>query len=362
MKPLNTLYKQTSTGAIQRWRISVKGNAVITEYGLLDGKQQVVTDIVKEGLNLGKSNATTPETQAQLQAKQEWDAKIKKGYVEDINLAESKKNNLAAIEPMLAFPIDKKEKHVIFPAYAQPKLDGLRCIAIIKNGKAKLFSRTQKPIDTMPHIVADLEKMYEGRDIIIDGELYSHEFKNDFNTITHIAKRDDVHDDHKKIEYHQYDRVAPGGYKDRAMDTLVDGDYCHIVKTVMVMDRDGLEDFQAECIAQGYEGCMYRNPSGPYEHKRSSYLLKVKTFQDDEFKIVGAEEGSGKLMGAIGAFVLVTAKGVGFKAKPACTLEQSVAYWKNRQSYVGKMATVKYQALTPDGIPRFPVFKAVREE
>lgn len=356
-----TLYKQTSTGKIQQWTVAVNGRSVITVYGLVDGKHQTTTDTIKTGLNLGKSNETTPEEQAEIQAQQSFDYKLKEGYVEDIKLAQEKKNTLAGVEPMLAFPIEKKEKYAVFPALAQPKLDGLRCIAVVKNGKASLFSRTQKPILTVPHIVAELESLYKDRDITIDGELYSHEFKDDFNAITHLAKRDDVHADSTKIEYHMYDVVCIGNHDGRVL-FLRPGKYLKIVRTIMVMDRQGLEDFQAECVAEGYEGAMYRNLKGGYEHKRSTNLLKVKTFKDDEFKIVGAEEGNGKLMGAIGAFVLVTASGAGFKAKPSCTLAQSQEYWKNRKSFVGRMGTVKYQDLTPDGIPRFPVFKAVREE
>jgi len=366
MRKFKTLFKQTNTGKIQTWTIQVDGNAVTIEFGLSDGKKQTTTDIVKEGTNIGRSNATTPEEQAILQAQQEYDAKLKKGYVLDITKAEEKKNNLQAIEPMLAFPIEKKEKYVVFSALAQPKLDGFRCIAIIEDGKARLFSRTQKPIDTMPHIVAELEDVFRGQSIILDGELYNHELKDNFNEIAHLAKRDDVHADSKKIEYHVYDVVAPGSYNNRmkALWTTLSGreQYIRSVETITVKCREELEDYQAKCVSLGYEGCIYRNPEGLYENKRSHNLLKVKTFQDDEFKIVGVEEGSGKLMGAVGAFILVTKNGAQFGAKPACTLAQSQEYWENRKGYIGKMGTVKFQALTPDGVPRFPVFKTVRGE
>ena len=365
MKTFSTLYKQTTIGKIQQWTVSVNGASVITDYGLTDGKKQTTTDVVKAGKNIGRANATTAESQARAQAQQNYDAKLKEGYVIDIAQAAGNKNTLQAVEPMLAHPIEKKEKYVVFPALAQPKLDGLRCIAIIKNGNVRLFSRSQKEYLTVPHIVVELETLYRNRSIILDGELYSHDLKDNFNTITHLVKRDGTHADHSKIGYHLYDIVAPGGYKDRT-ETLripgVDGRYCAVVTTVLVNSREELEIFQAECVAQGYEGCMYRNPDGEYEHKRSHNLLKVKTFQDAEFRIVGAEEGTGKLMGAIGAFVLITNKGVIFKSKPACTLEESTVYWRNRRHYIGKMGTVKFQNYTPDGAPRFPVFKCVREE
>jgi ATP-dependent DNA ligase len=356
-----TLYKQTGTGKIQEWTISVKGNAVTTVYGLSDGKKQTVTDLVKEGTNAGRSNATTPDEQALLQAQQEFDAKLKKGYVLDPRQAEAKKNNLGAVEPMLAFPIEKKEKYAVFPALAQPKLDGLRCIAIIVDGEVSLFSRTQKPILTVPHIVAELEDLYKGKTITLDGELYNHALKDDFNEITHLAKRDDVHEDSKQIQYHLYDVVGEGGWKART-SLLTTGKYIKLVKTISVGSREDLEAFQATCVEEGYEGCMYRNPEGDYENKRSPNLLKVKTFQDDEFKVVDVEEGSGRLMGAVGAFVLVTKTGQRFGAKPVGSLGLSQSFWKNRKSLIGKTGTVKFQNYTPDGIPRFPVFKAFRDE
>lgn len=362
-KKFPTLYKQTNTGKVQQWAVAVNGNAVVTVYGLVDGKHQTTTDVIRIGKNLGRSNETTPPQQAELQAQQEWDGKIKEGYVPEIEIAKKTKNTLGAIEPMLAFPIEKKEKYVVFPGIAQPKLDGLRCIAIIKDGKARLFSRTQKEYTTVPHIVEELEDVFGGEDIILDGEIYSHEFKDDFNSITHLAKRDEVHEDSKKLEYHIYDVVAPGGYRERMDkgDKLGLAEYCTWVQTVTVSSRDELEAYQAQCIAAGYEGAMYRNVEGPYEHKRSPYLLKVKNFKDEEFQVFGVEEGAGKLMGAVGAFVMQTSKKVGFKAKPMGTLAQSQAYWQDRKSLIGKWGTVKYQSLTPDGVPRFPVFKAFRD-
>lgn len=359
-----TLFKQTSGGKIQQWAIRAEGNAVITEYGLQDGKKQTVTDLIKEGKNIGRSNGTTPEEQARTQAQQEFDAKIKKGYVEDLTLAVENKNNLAAVQPMLAHPIEKKEKYAVFPGLAQPKLDGLRCIAIIVAGEVSLFSRTQKPINTVPHIVADLERCYAGKDIILDGELYNHALKDDFNEIIHLAKRDDVHADATKIQYHVYDVVGAGNWLTRTngFKEIKDSQYIVQVETVQVLGREELDAYQAECIGRGYEGAMYRNADSQYENKRSASLLKVKTFVDDEFKIIGAVEGKGKLMGAIGVFVLITKDGVEVEATPACTFAQKVAYWKNKESYYGKMGTVKFQGYTPDGSLRFPVFKAVRED
>lgn len=361
---MKSLYKQTSTGKIQQWTISVKGNEVTTVYGLTDGKKQETTDIVSEGKNLGRSNATTPETQARAQAEQLYEAKLKEGYVTDKNLAATTKNTLGAIEPMLAHPIEKKEQYAVFPGLAQPKLDGARCIAIIDNGEVRLFSRTQKQWLTMPHIVEELGRLFVRETITLDGELYNHEYKDDFNRIMSIIKRDDLHPEHKLVQYHIYDVAGPGTFVERTkvLDTfLPDAKYCKEVATVSINSREDLDEYQSVCVENGYEGCIYRNPEGLYENKRSKYLLKVKTFQDAEFEIVDMEEGKGKLMGHVGAFFLKLPGGSTFKASPIGSHELLQEYWNNRKECIGKVATIKFQNYTPDGKPRFPKLKCIRD-
>lgn len=359
-----TLYKQTNTGKIQQWEVQVRGTKVVTTYGQVGGKLQTAVDVLKEGKNLGRSNATTPETQAQAQAEQLHEAKLKEGYVLDKSLAASTKNTLEAIEPMLAHPIEKKEKYAVFPALAQPKLDGARCLAIIENGTVRLFSRTQKEWSTMPHIVEELGHLFAGETITLDGELYNHDYKDDFNKIMSIIKRDDIHPDHKLVQYHVYDVAGPGTYavRTKILDlTLPDAKYCKEVQTVSVRSREELEEYQATCVENGFEGCMYRNPSGLYENKRSSSLLKVKTFQDAEFEIVDMEEGKGKLMGHVGAFFLKLSEDKRFKASPIGSLELMAEYWQNRKECIGKKATIKFQNYTPEGVPRFPKLKCIRD-
>ena len=112
---LPTLYKKTSGGAIEQWRIWVEEVEqfidhselvydIVTEYGHVGGKLQQARETVTEGKNLGKKNATTAQQQALSQAKSEWEVKVsRKGYVEDIEKAEAGENSGAGgIRPMLA--------------------------------------------------------------------------------------------------------------------------------------------------------------------------------------------------------------------------------------------------------------------
>lgn len=371
MTTLPMMFKQNNKGTLQVWQVSYEGNVIKTLYGQHGGKMQLTEDVIKKGKNIGRVNETTPEEQAALKAQQMYAKKVKEGYTTDMKLALEKKNVLEAIEPMLAFPIEKKEKYVEFPAVAQPKLDGMRCIAIIdEQGRCSLFSRTQKPINTLPHIVQQLEesfKSYQHLPIILDGELYNHELKEDFNKIISLIKRDEPHPEAEAlIEYHIYDVVAEKPYLERVAHLkygkLNKTKSLYLVPSWTVESREDLENAFHGFLEAGYEGAMYRNLNTPYEFKRSPGLLKVKVMQDDEFEIIGVLEGNGKLAGHAGSFICQTAEGKVFKAKLKGEIAALKEYFENFDAYKGKLLTVQYQGITPDGVPRFPVGLRIRVE
>lgn len=402
-----TLFKQTTTGKIQQWKVKVFGNGVISEFGQTDGKLQETRDVIKSGKNLGKSNETTPEEQAKLKAQQLFDKKVKEGYVQDMTLAQANKNNLEGVEPMLAFDADKKEKYLTFPAYAQPKLDGFRCITVVENGKATMYTRTQKVINTLPHIVQEIENIFGNTDIILDGELYNHELKDEFEKIQSYIKRDELHPDREIIQYHLYDVVV--GNKDHhqrfsiirnALESLIHPPISlKLVETTKVCEQNDIDMLFKYWLGEGYEGAMYRSLRMPYENKRSAGLLKIKVFEDHEFEIVGVNEGTGKDMGSASTFTVKNhlekvedkskdrymANGYReeFKAniirkrkagisKPqkesdyAETKEEYQArreeILNNPEKYIGKQVTVQYQGRSRYGVPRFPQAWRMKEE
>lgn len=368
---LPPLYKKTATGALQEWLVEVfniRGfGEVVTSYGQVGGQYQITSDMIEEGKNVGKKNETTPLEQAQLQAQQQWEKKKKQGYQEDKEKAASTDNALDAIKPMLAHVYEDHPKKVSWPAYVQPKLDGMRCIAIVKDGVVKLYSRTQKAIETMPHIVAAVEKLAQGEDLILDGELYAHSLSDDFNKIMSIIKRNEIHPEHGLVEYHIYDMPSYSGSFRSRLNTLFSlADFLSplkLVDTKIAESEEHMFSLMEEYLSQGYEGLMYRNAESAYEGKRSHGLLKVKTFRDEEFKATGVEEGNGKLQGKAGAIWCVTKDGKPFKAKMRGSLDSLTDYLVNfEQKYKGKMLTVKFQNYTPEKIPRFPVGIRFREE
>lgn len=354
------LYKTLPSGAMRQWRSWSEGARVYTEFGQVGGKLQQSLDVVR-GKSAGRANATTPAQQAALEAKSLFEKMVKKGYVASRRRAASTTNALPAFLPMLAHVYDDKEGQA-YPAYVQPKLDGVRCLAVVTRGVATLYTRSQKLIDTVPHVNAAIEAQFRRKrvtDAQLDGELYNHEFHDDFGRILGAVKRKEVGEDMSKIHYYVYDAPSVDQpYTGRMLELakLLDSCQAPLVKVVteVVVDEAAMRGRAAHYVSLGFEGAMYRSATGRYEGKRSTGLLKVKVMRDEEFEVVGFQEGTGKLMGYVGSFHCVTSGGVKFKAKLEGELKDlpNVADGPN---HVGRTLTVRFQDYTPDGSPRFPV-------
>jgi DNA ligase-1 len=133
------------------------------------------------------------------------------------------------------------------------------------------------------------------------------------------------------------------------------------VKNFTANNEDDIYSLQKQFIEEGYEGAMVRNHKGAYAlGKRSANLQKVKTFMDDEYQIVGFEQAVGNDVGTV-IWVCQGPTTTPFRVRPRGTREQRREWFTNGNSYIGKMLTVKYQELTDDGIPRFPVGISVRD-
>ncbi len=369
MKKFPILYKKTSTGKIQTWEVWVEGNTMHSQSGQLEGKKVKSEDTVKAGKNIGKANETTPDEQAILEAESRWRGKKKKGYVEKIDDAQENKTS-SLVEggylPTLAHVYEKRKKDIVFPCAAQPKLDGVRSTW---TGGSQMWSRTRKEMVSVPHIGKfnnehiDFEKL--------DGELYHHDYRNDFEKITHITNQKKTPtEDHEIVQYHVYDIPSSKPFNQRMEDlrrlreATWEWDNCPIVvvETVICEDEESLMEYREQCLEAGYEGAMVRNLDAPYEYKRSKHLQKLKVMEDAEFEIVGVEEGRGKLAGHAGSFVCQTEEGNCFNAKLKGKLSSLKDYFENFYKYDEKMLTVQFQGYTnKSNVPRFPVGLRIRD-
>jgi len=366
---LPSLYKKSSSGALQVWKIGVRASTIVTTYGRVNGALQQTTDTIQSGKNTGKANSTTPEQQAFSEARAKHEKQRKKGYVLTTQAAENGAVDevvTGGIAPMLAHKFSDYGHKIKFPCYIDPKLDGIRCIAMIAEGECTLWTRTRKPITGVPHIQREMERLFPAGQHMWDGELYIHK-SEDFEQIVSYVRQKDPKPGHENVEYWIYDKPGPGSYKQRWIDktglVLGSGGPVHAVCTQLAESAAHIITIFEELLALGYEGAMVKQATGLYaEGKRSQDLLKLKEFVDDEFEIIGCEEGRGKLQGHVAAFICKAKNGAEFKAKMRGETAMLRRYWLDPLLYTGQLLTVKFQNLTgASGVPRFPVGIRLRD-
>jgi ATP-dependent DNA ligase len=189
------------------------------------------------------------------------------------------------IKPMLA--IEMEPKLVKFPAFVQPKLDGIRCLIYKERDQIIFQSRQNKLFEPFIHLLPDLEKIFEkDPPLILDGELYCHGLG--FEAVTSMVRRAKVrHPDVEKINYVIYDCISKETYKHRMSKlNMFILNHVFFIETIEVTKMQEIEDSHSHYTDYGYEGIMIR-ADGPYKHGRSKDLLKYKKFKDTEYLVVG---------------------------------------------------------------------------
>lgn len=364
MQTYPTLYKRTSAGKIQIWFIERNGEKYRTTSGQIDGKHTTSEWTVAKPKNEGRANATTAEEQAISQIESIYEKRAKQNYYYDIKDVDG----TMYFKPMLAVKwADVKDKIKDESVMMQPKLDGMRCIAKSDG----LWSRNGEPIISAPHIMEALAPIFEGRpDLILDGELYNHDLKDDFNTIMSCVKKKKPSDEdllvsRNNIQYWIYDvpSYEKGNLsRDSFINVIIPAEHPHLVTvTTDIVDLDKVDEKAAEYIELGYEGAMVRIKHAEYENKRSKNLIKWKEFVDEEFTIVDILEGEGNRSGVAARAVLALGDGRTFRAGIIGNLDYCRDLLVNKKDPIGKPGTVVFQNFTPDGIPRFAKLKCVRD-
>lgn len=370
IKTFDKLYSKTSSGKINEWSICIKSDnniAYICTYsGLVGGKITEYIKKVHKGKNIGKKNETTVLEQALAEAQSMWTKRIDKN-----NCKLSKDELLVNLDivPMTAQYFDSRSKYIDYDcAYCQPKLDGVRCIRVNK----QLLSKNNLKFNNLEHIENEIIKLGLKDGICLDGELYTDNFP--FNKINGYVRRVSSNNDNmeniKCIEYHIFDcfdtNNVDWAFEDRYkyLSKLLKkpNNILKLVHTVKIDNQDDVYSTNEIFVSQGYEGIMIRNGKGLYKNSktRSNDLQKYKLFKDDEFKIIGFTEGSGQDEGTV-IWKCITELEHEFMVRPKGSREDRMNMFNNGKKYIGKLLTVKYQELSEDGVPRFPVGLRIRE-
>lgn len=291
-------------------------------------------------------------------------------------------------KPMLAEHADLEK--IKFPMFASPKLDGIR--AVVLNGK--LLSRSLKPIpNNFTRAIFESSDWYEG----LDGELIvgSPTDPKCFNKTTSGVMSEEGEPD---VHYYVFDQIPEYSgldgditFKNRYRDLQ----NCMPLKRVILVPQKivwslpELEEFEQECLSQGYEGVIIKDLNSPYKYGRSTlregYMLKIKRYQDAEAKIISVEEllsntneatrdklGKVKRSNAkagmvpqntLGALIVKDIKtGVEFSIGTGFDEELRSRLWEDQKDIIGKIVKYKFFAYGAVDKPRHPVFLGFRDE
>ena len=378
---MKKLYKQDSKGFVRVWWMELDGGKYRTCSGIDGGA--IVESKWKEAKpkNVGRSNETSAEEQAQLEAESIYRDKLSAGgYVEDV----ADVGTETFFDPMLATRYDeiKNVTKIIESdnfAIAQPKIDGFRCTVSTKWGMTSRNGRQFSP--SLVHVKRALQQVLDDNpSIVFDGELYNHDYHDDFNSIQSLLTDQSITlDELKKVEelvqYHVYDIFdydQPDMLTEarqqhlRELLTGVDHKVIKILPFKCISSQDDLDAHFENVLIDGYEGQIVRLDSVYERGRRTKTLIKRKTFFDEEFEIIRFEEGVGNWAGCVKRVVARDKKtGVEFDAGVRGSQSEMAALLQVADEYVGGDCTIRYPNKTPAGKPRFGVmtryFKGKRD-
>lgn len=291
------------------------------------------------------------------------------------------KNFLPDFKVQLANKYDENKKYKNKYWYATPKLDGIRAFWNC-NCPDSLYSRQGKEFVGMEHIIEDLNKIRNLYPDItfIDGELYSKDIE--FNEIQGVvmATVNYNSDAKSKIRFNVFacgsDNFKTTEDMQKAIEDFINDNNKHklfntldFVQAVKIDNNaEKIKDLARQFVEQGYEGIMLRNPDVYYDFKRSNNLIKFKFFSEMDLTIVGMVAGEGKYSNTMGNIICEGYSDGGKIIKTECgsgfSDEDRDYFWKNKDTFVGKLAEIKYQEISQNSDGnfslRFPIYRRLK--
>ena len=278
-------------------------------------------------------------------------------------------------KPMLAYPVSDKPINYDEKISMQPKLDGVRCVIQLEwpnpmQPVLKAYSRTGKEWKNIDHILFNLRPWFLlNPNVILDGELYNHDLKDDFETIISLVRKTKPTDEDRLesaqyVEFHCYDIIdETKTFEERNMFITQAVPRNHTVKhvkTQAVATESLAKVVHQQNLDNGYEGSILRT-NDVYKCGRSWNLRKFKDFHDDEAMILDWVEGKGKRVGTIGKFMAQDSEGNIFGMPVMDKFEYLQNNFEEMKTWVGKLATFTYFERTKANSYRHPLFKCIRD-
>lgn len=419
-----TLYKLDKNNNVLVWTIHSNDKSWWTTSGRKGGKLTSTLPTYVEQKNVGKANETSLQQQVDKEVASKIQYQLDHGYSRE----ELDGNCPKRFDVTLAkeYKSRKKVNKLKFPYLCQPKLDGIRCYIKNTEDGVKMFTRNHKLITSCPHIIKMAEWIIDKvPDIVLDGELYNHDLKDNFNKICSYIRKVKLNKEEQKeiednIQFHCFDvyiQSEPhlnyykrndrlykvlinnlwhrtGGEEEKkriskyeeilkplrivgyellsaewvmtALYQLPDTSTLCILDGIIVNEELQVDELLREYLTKGFEGVILRDASAPYTFSRTDALLKYKLFKDAEYEIIDFEVGDGNSAELAATVVCKDKTGQTFKAGCCGTNEHRKHLIENKQKYIGKKAIIKYQELTPiqdgkGGVPRFGKMVEIRD-
>lgn len=370
------LYKRGKPGQVLVWYMTQDGSSYTTTHGIQGGKLTTSAPTVCVGKQ-GRSD----EEQAAFEVDSGYTYQLKRTYFETVDEIDTPR----FFQPMLAqkwgedvtwdqaLALVKKDRVSArglwgTGIFSEPKLDGFCCIAQASG----LTSREGQPIVAVPHVMSALGQFFhENPTAVVHGELYNHDFKDDFETLSSILKKQNPTPEQletaKVMQFHAYDYPTPDvlerqlPYSERRELLEMDlgeyvGDTILLNPFVALANEAHQKAEQERLVELNYEGQQVKLDIAYRVGKRSKGNLKNKLFEDEEFELDHVEEGVGNYAGY--------AKAAIFKLPDGRTFGAGIKGGKSKfnaallaDSSGQHSATVRFKGRTAAGIPRHATVK-----
>jgi ATP-dependent DNA ligase len=271
------------------------------------------------------------------------------------------------------------EDHIDYPVRVEPKLDGLRCVAVKHEGEVTMYTRSGSVLETLPKIKSILQNS-DWNEFVLDGEIMG----ADWNETASVAMSYKRGKDDSNMVFHVFDAIPFADWHDQETQlTLTDRTEVveELVKKInnksvtqvqgrLVNNIKDLLDAYRQDTEAGYEGIMVKDLDSPYVFKRSDSVRKMKPVTTYEGVVVGHYQGNlgSKREGMWGGFEVVMPNGIVTRVGGGYTDAVRAEIDLDPDSYVGRIVEVEGQpdpltddGLTRDGKVRFPVFVRFRD-